>query len=68
MLTVRINPKISVKPEATTNIRPGERHPVEQGDTKSPGSDDGRAGGRSRREEQHPTDDEHDRQAHRNGG
>ena len=45
----------------------GKGDAVEQGDEELAGLVDRRAGGRSGREEQHPTDDEHDRQAHRNG-
>ena len=39
MLTVRIKPKISVKPDATTNIRPAKVTPSSSVITKSPGSD-----------------------------
>ena len=38
MLTVRIKPKISVKPEATTNISPANVTPSSSVITKSPGS------------------------------
>ena len=38
MLTVRISPKISVKPEATTNIRPAKVSPSSSVITNSPGS------------------------------
>ena len=39
MLTVRISPKISVNPDATTNIRPAKVTPSSRVTTNSPGSE-----------------------------
>ena len=54
MLTVRISPKISVKPDATTKSRPAKVRPSSSVTANFAGILDGRLGGRVAGQEEHP--------------
>ena len=60
-------PEDQGEPGSDHEHQTGKGDTVEQRDEKLARLVNRRAGRRSGSEEQHPTDDEHDRQAHRNG-